>query len=168
MTSLHLKQIHFYMIEIERKFLVTSDTYKKEAFSQKRIKQGYLSSVPERTVRVRTKGDKAFITIKGASNETGMSRFEWEKEIPVDEANKLLLLCEKGVIDKTRFEVKIGNHIYEIDEFYGENKGLVVAEIELHSEDETFEKPNWLGKEVTNDNRYYNSNLSINPFTNWR
>ncbi|SEA82649.1 CYTH domain-containing protein [Flavobacterium gillisiae] len=156
------------MIEIERKFLVTSDTYKKEAFSQKRIKQGYLSSVPERTVRVRTKGDKAFITIKGASNETGMSRFEWEKEIPVDEANKLLLLCEKGVIDKTRFEVKIGNHIYEIDEFYGENKGLVVAEIELHSEDETFEKPNWLGKEVTNDNRYYNSNLSINPFTNWR
>lgn len=156
------------MIEIERKFLVTSDTYKKEAFSQKRIKQGYLSSVPERTVRVRTKGDKAFITIKGASNETGMSRFEWEKEIPVDEANKLLLLCEKGVIDKTRFEVKIGNHIYEIDEFYGENKGLVVAEIELHSEDETFEKPNWLGKEVTNDNRYYNSNLSINPYTNWR
>ena len=156
------------MIEIERKFLVTSDTYKKEAFSQKRIKQGYLSSVPERTVRVRTKGDKAFITIKGASNETGMSRFEWEKEIPVDEANKLLLLCEKGVIDKTRFEVKTGNHIYEIDEFYGENKGLVVAEIELHSEDETFEKPNWLGKEVTNDNRYYNSNLSINPFTSWR
>jgi adenylate cyclase len=156
------------MIEIERKFLVTSDTYKKEAFSQKHIKQGYLSSAPERTVRVRTKGDKAFITIKGASNETGMSRFEWEKEIPVDEANKLLLLCEKGVIEKTRFEVKIGNHIYEIDEFYGENKGLVVAEIELHSEDETFEKPNWLGKEVTNDNRYYNSNLSINPFTNWR
>lgn len=156
------------MIEIERKFLVTSDTYKKEAFSQKRIKQGYLSSVPERTVRVRTKGDKAFITIKGASNETGMSRFEWEKEIPVDEANKLLLLCEKGVIDKTRFEVKIGNHIYEIDEFYGENKGLVVAEIELHSEDETFERANWLGKEVTNDNRYYNSNLSINPYTNWR
>ena len=156
------------MIEIERKFLVTSDTYKKESFSQKRIKQGYLSSVPERTVRVRTKGDKAFITIKGASNETGMSRFEWEKEIPVDEANKLLLLCEKGVIDKTRFEVKIGNHIYEIDEFYGENKGLVVAEIELHSEDETFERPNWLGKEVTNDNRYYNSNLSINPYTNWR
>jgi adenylate cyclase len=97
-----------------------------------------------------------------------MSRFEWEKEIPVDEANKLLLLCEKGVIDKTRFEVKTGNHIYEIDEFYGENKGLVVAEIELHSEDETFEKPNWLGKEVTNDNRYYNSNLSINPFTSWR
>jgi adenylate cyclase len=156
------------MIEIERKFLITSDTYKKEAFSQKRIKQGYLSSVPERTVRVRTKGDKAFITIKGVSNETGMSRFEWEKEIPVDEANKLLLLCEKGVIDKTRFEVKTGNHIYEIDEFYGENKGLVVAEIELHSEDETFEKPNWLGKEVTNDNRYYNSNLSINPFTSWR
>ena len=96
-----------------------------------------------------------------------MSRFEWEKEIPVDEANKLLLLCEKEVIDKTRFEVKIGNHTYEVDEFYGENKGLIIAEIELHSEGETFEKPSWLGKEVTNDNRYYNSNLSINPFMNW-
>jgi adenylate cyclase len=155
------------MIEIERKFLVTSNAFKKEAFSQNRIKQGYLSSVPERTVRVRVKGDKAYITIKGVSNETGMSRFEWEKEISIAEADKLLLLCEKGVIDKTRFEVKIGTHIYEVDEFYGENKGLVIAEIELQSESEIFEKPNWLGKEVTNDNRYYNSNLSINPFTNW-
>jgi len=155
------------MIEIERKFLVTSDTYKKEAFSQNRIKQGYLSSIPERTVRIRTKGNKAYITIKGVSNETGMSRFEWEKEIPVDEAEKLLLLCQKGVIDKTRFEVKIGKHTYEVDEFYGENKGLIVAEIELKSESEPFEKPNWLGQEVTNDNRYYNSNLSINPFKNW-
>ncbi|MEZ7498245.1 CYTH domain-containing protein [Flavobacterium sp. Arc3] len=155
------------MIEIERKFLVTSDAYKKEAFSQNRIKQGYLSSVSERTVRIRTKGDKAYITIKGVSNETGMSRFEWEKEIPVDEAENLLLLCQKGVIDKTRFEVKIGKHIYEVDEFYGENKGLIVAEIELKYESEPFEKPNWLGQEVTNDNRYYNSNLSINPFTNW-
>ncbi|MEZ7505713.1 CYTH domain-containing protein [Flavobacterium sp. Arc2] len=155
------------MIEIERKFLVTSDAYKKESFSQNRIKQGYLSSVSERTVRIRTKGDKAYITIKGVSNETGMSRFEWEKEIPVDEAENLLLLCQKGVIDKTRFEVKIGKHIYEVDEFYGENKGLIVAEIELKYESEPFEKPNWLGQEVTNDNRYYNSNLSINPFTNW-
>jgi len=155
------------MIEIERKFLVTSDTYKKEAFSQNRIKQGYLSSIPERTVRIRTKGNKAYITIKGVSNETGMSRFEWEKEIPVDEAEKLLLLCQKGVIDKNRFEVKIGKHTYEVDEFYGENKGLIVAEIELKSESEPFEKPNWLGQEVTNDNRYYNSNLSINPFKNW-
>jgi adenylate cyclase len=155
------------MIEIERKFLVTSDLFKEEAFSRNRIKQGYLSSIPERTVRVRIKEERAYITIKGASNETGMSRFEWEKEIPVTEAEKLLLLCEKGVIDKTRFEVKVGNHTYEIDEFYDENKGLVIAEIELQSESENFEKPNWLGKEVTNDNRYYNSNLSNNPFVNW-
>ena len=155
------------MIEIERKFLVTSEDFKKEALSQKRIQQGYLSSVPERTVRIRIKENQASLTIKGASNETGMSRFEWEKEIPVDEAKKLLLLCEKGVIDKTRFEVKIGNHTYEVDEFYGKNQGLIMAEIELNSENETFEKPNWLGKEVTNDKRYYNSYLSKNPFTFW-
>ncbi|NGY36499.1 CYTH domain-containing protein [Flavobacterium sp. XN-5] len=152
------------MLEIERKFLITSAAYKKEAFSQNRIKQGYLSSVPERTVRVRLKGNKAYITIKGVSNAIGMSRFEWEKEIPVNEAENLLLLCEKGIIDKTRFEVKIGIHTYEVDEFYGENEGLVIAEIELQSENETFEKPSWLGKEVTNDKRYYNSYLSNNPY----
>ena len=156
------------MIEIERKFLVTSAAFKKEAFNQNRIAQGYLSSVPERTVRVRIKGDKGFLTIKGASNESGLSRFEWEKEIPVLEATTLLKLCEKGVIDKTRFEVKIGNHIFEVDEFYGENEGLIVAEIELKSETETFESPSWLGKEVTNDNRYYNSYLSKDPYKNWR
>ncbi|WP_413999608.1 CYTH domain-containing protein [Flavobacterium sp. W1B] len=156
------------MIEIERKFLVTSDQFKKEAFAQNRIKQGYLSSVPERTVRVRLKGNKAYITIKGISNEAGMSRFEWEKEIPVDEAEKLLLLCEKGIIDKTRFDVKVGNHIYEVDEFYGDNQGLLIAEVELQSETETFEKPNWLGKEVTSDKRYYNSHLSIIPYKNWK
>ncbi|PRZ26388.1 CYTH domain-containing protein [Flavobacterium granuli] len=156
------------MIEIERKFLVTSDQFKKEAFSQNRIKQGYLSAVPERTVRVRIKGNKAYITIKGSSNESGMSRFEWEKEIPVDEAEKLLLLCEKGIIDKTRFEVKVGSHTYEVDEFYGENQGLIMAEIELGSETEVFEKPHWLGTEVTNDKRYYNSYLSISPFGTWQ
>lgn len=155
------------MIEIERKFLTTSEAFKKEAFVENRITQGYLSSVPERTVRVRIKGNKALLTIKGASNESGLSRFEWEKEIPVEEATALLKLCEKGVVDKTRFEVKVGNHIFEIDEFYGENTGLIVAEVELKSENETFEKPIWLGKEVTNDNRYYNSNLSKNPFANW-
>lgn len=155
------------MIEIERKFLVTSEAFKKEAFAKNRIMQGYLSSVPERTVRVRIKGDKGFLTIKGASNESGISRFEWEKEIPVEEAAALLKLCEKGVIDKTRFEVKIGNHIFEVDEFYGENEGLIIAEVELKSETEVFEKPIWLGKEVTNDIRYYNSYLSKNPFTNW-
>jgi adenylate cyclase len=156
------------MLEIERKFLTTSNAFKNEAYTQNRITQGYLSSNPERTVRVRIKGNKGFLTIKGASNESGISRFEWEKEIPIDEAQKLLLLCEKGVIDKTRFEVKFGNHIFEIDEFYGENEGLIVAEIELDSETETFEKPIWLGKEVTNDKRYYNSYLSQNPFKNWQ
>jgi len=155
------------MIEIERKFLVTSDAFKKEAFRQNRIKQGYLSSIPERTVRVRIKGSKGFLTIKGVSNEAGLSRFEWEKEIAVDEAEKLLLLCEKGIIDKTRFEVKKSNHIVEIDEFYGDNEGLILAEIELKSELETFERPIWLGKEVTNDKRYYNSYLSNNPYKYW-
>ena len=156
------------MTEIERKFLVTSEAFKKEAFAQNRIAQGYLSAVPERTVRVRIKGNKGFLTIKGASNTSGLTRFEWEKEIPVDEAAALLKLCEKGVIDKTRFEVKTGKHVFEVDEFHGENKGLVVAEIELKSETETFESPNWLCKEVTNDSRYYNSCLSKNPYGNWR
>ena len=155
------------MIEIERKFLVKSEDFKKEAFAQNRITQGYLSSVPDRTVRVRIKGNKGFLTIKGVSNESGMSRFEWEKEIPINEAQKLLTLCEKGAIDKTRFEVKIGQHTFEVDEFYGDNQGLILAEIELSSENEKFERPKWLGKEVTNDNRYYNSNLSKKPFVTW-
>ena len=155
------------MVEIERKFLVNSNAFKTEAFTQNRISQGYLSSVPERTVRVRIKGNKGFLTIKGVSNESGLSRFEWEKEIPVDEATALLKLCEQGVIEKTRFEVKMGNHIIEIDEFYGDNEGLIMAEIELQSETETFEKPNWLGAEVTQDFRYYNSYLSQNPYKRW-
>ena len=155
------------MIEIERKFLTTSGMFKAVAFKQTRITQGYLSSVPNRTVRVRTKGNKGYLTIKGMSNESGLSRFEWEKEIPIKEAESLLLLCEKGIIDKCRYEVKFGNHIFEVDEFYGENEGLILAEIELDSETETFEKPSWLGKEVTGDNRYYNSYLSQNPFGDW-
>lgn len=155
------------MIEIERKFLVTSEAFKEEAYTQNRIAQGYLSAVPERTVRIRIKGEKGFLTIKGKSNESGLSRFEWEKEIPILEAQELLKLCEEGVIDKTRFEVKKGNHIFEIDVFYGKNEGLILAEVELKSEMETFEKPNWLGKEVTSDNRYYNSYLSKNPYKNW-
>ncbi len=155
------------MIETERKFLTTSDAFKTASFTQNRIAQGYLSSVPGRTVRVRIKGDRGFLTIKGASNESGLSRFEWEKEIPVDEAQELLLLCENGIIDKTRFEVKVGSHIFEVDEFYGENEGLIMAEVELGSETETFEKPIWLGEEVTNDKRYYNSYLSKNPYSKW-
>ena len=165
--SLTKIRVNTKMLEIERKFLVTSNAYKKAAFSQKRIIQGYLNSNPERTVRVRIKENKAYLTIKGSSNATGMSRFEWEKEIAIEEAKNLLLLCEKGVIDKSRFEVKIGSHIYEVDEFYGENEGLEMAEIELQSETELFEKPDWLGEEVTNDKRYYNSYLSKNPFKNW-
>jgi adenylate cyclase len=156
------------MIEIERKFLVTSDAFKKEAFTKNQIAQGYLNSDPERTVRVRIKGEKGFLTIKGKGNASGISRFEWEKEIPVEEAKQLLALCENGVIDKTRFEVKAGSHIIEIDEFYGNNQGLVMAEIELKEENESFEKPNWLGKEVTGDERYYNAYLSQNPFSNWK
>jgi adenylate cyclase len=116
---------------------------------------------------VRIKGDKGFITIKGISNESGTSRFEWEKEIPLKDVEELLLICETGVIDKTRFEVKIGNFIYEVDVFEGENQGLIVAEIELSSENESFEKPKWLGEEITGDKRYFNSALTKNPFTKW-
>ncbi|MBO9584586.1 MAG: CYTH domain-containing protein [Flavobacterium sp.] len=156
------------MVEIERKFLVKSNDFKKQAFAQNNIAQGYLSSAPERTVRVRIKGHKGFITIKGISQSGGMSRFEWENEIPLDEAEELLKLCEKGKIEKTRYEIKSGEHIFEVDEFYGENEGLVMAEIELNFEDETFEKPDWLGEEVTNDERYYNAYLSKNPYKDWQ
>jgi len=152
--------------EIERKFLV-KDGFKQFAFTYSRVTQGYLSSVPERIVRVRINGEKGFITIKGISNLSGMSRYEWEKEIPVDEARELLSLCEQGIIDKTRYLVQVGKFTFEVDEFYGENEGLVIAEIELSSEEELFEIPLWLGKEVTGDKRYYNSKLAKNPFSNW-
>ncbi len=152
--------------EIERKFLVKGD-YKKFAAKQTRITQGYLSSVPERTVRVRVKGEKGFITIKGIGNAGGASRYEWEKEIPVAEVNELLKICEPGVIDKTRYNVPMGNFTFEVDEFYGENQGLIVAEVELKSESDVFEKPEWLGQEVTGDVKYYNSMLMKNPYTKW-
>ena len=155
------------MIEIERKFLVTSDAYKALAFAKNQIAQGYLNSNPERTVRVRIKGEKGFLTIKGKGNQSGMSRFEWEKEIPVAEAKALLDLCESGVISKMRFEVKVGQHVFEVDEFYGENSGLIIAEVELGSETESFEKPSWIGEEVTNDERFYNAFLSQNPYSKW-
>lgn len=152
--------------EIERKFLVKGD-FKKFSDKSTRIVQGYLSSVPERTVRVRIKGDKGFLTIKGIGNISGASRYEWEREIPTNEAEELLKICEPGVIDKTRYLVKVGNHTFEVDEFYGENNGLVLAEIELTDESEKFEKPEWLGDEVTGDTKYYNSMLMKNPFTKW-
>lgn len=153
--------------EIEKKFLVNGDAFKSEASKSTRITQGYLSSVPERTVRVRIKGSSGYITIKGIGNASGASRYEWEKEIPVSEVEELLKICEPGVIDKTRYEVKCGNLKFEIDEFYGDNQGLVVAEIELPTEDTHFEKPTWLGVEVTGDARYYNSMLMKNPYTKW-
>lgn len=152
--------------EIERKFLVTGE-FKNQAVKETRIVQGYLSSVPERTVRVRIKGDKGFITIKGIGNASGASRYEWEKEIPSSEVEELLKICEPGVIDKTRFLVKSGHHTFEVDEFYGENQGLVLAEIELSNESESFEKPSWLGQEVTGDTKYYNSMLMKNPYSKW-
>ena len=153
--------------EIERKFLVKGD-FKSEVFKSTRITQGYLSSVPERTVRVRVKGDKGFITIKGIGNETGASRYEWEKEIPVEDVQELLKICEPGVIDKIRYLVKNGEYTFEVDEFYGDNDGLTVAEIELPSKDAAFNKPAWLGEEVTGDVRYYNSMLMKNPYKNWK
>ena len=153
--------------EIERKFLVKGD-FKQEVFKSTRITQGYLSSVPERTVRVRVKGEKGFITIKGIGNESGASRYEWEKEIPVDEVRELLRICEPGVIDKTRYLVKNGPYTFEVDEVYGDNEGLTVAEIELPDEQAQFERPEWLGEEVTGDVRFYNSMLMKNPYKNWK
>ncbi|KGO90331.1 CYTH domain-containing protein [Flavobacterium suncheonense] len=154
------------MQEIERKFLVTSEEFKTLAFTQNRVVQGYLNSHPERTVRVRIKGNKGFLTVKGKGNEAGTTRLEWEKEIPLTDVELLLPLCEKGVIDKIRYEVNVGKHVYEVDVFLGDNEGLIIAEIELSSETEPFEKPEWLGEEVTGDVRYYNAYLSQHPFQN--
>lgn len=153
--------------EIERKFLVKSNDFKAESFENTMIIQGFLSTAPERTVRVRIKDDKGFITVKGISNESGTSRYEWEKEISTEDAKDLLKISEPGVIEKTRFHVKSGNHIFEVDEFYGTNEGLVVAEIELDSEDQSFLKPAWLGEEVTGQIKYFNSMLMKTPFKSW-
>ena len=156
------------MNEIERKFLVTSTEFLSESIRSNRIVQGYLNSNPERTVRIRIKGTEGFITIKGKGNESGTTRFEWEKEIEVTEAEQLLLLCEDGVIDKIRYEIPFGKHLYEVDIFEGDNTGLIIAEIELNEENESFEKPNWLGDEVTGDERYYNAFLSNSSYKNWK
>ena len=154
--------------EIERKFRVKGDGFKREAYEAIRIMQGFLSSVPERTVRIRVKGDKGFITIKGLSSESGVSRYEWEKEIPLEEAQELLLLCEPGMITKTRYLVKAGEYTFEVDEFHGDNEGLIIAEIELPDENAPYERPAWLGKEVTGDVRYYNVMLAKHPFKTWK
>ena len=150
--------------EIERKFLVTSEAFKEKAFAEEKVVQAFLSRHPERTVRVRIKNDKGFLTIKGKSADGGLSRFEWEKEIPVGEAEALLELCEPGRIEKTRFLVKFENHTFEVDEFYGDNLGLILAEVELKSPEESFPRPDWLGEEVTGRKEYYNSYLSQFPY----
>ena len=155
-------------VEIERKFRVKSDDFKAQASKETRIIQGYLCSVPERTVRVRVKGDKGFITVKGIGSASGASRYEWEKEISVKEAQELLAICEPGVIDKTRYLVPFAGKTFEVDEFYEANEGLTVAEIELDSEDEAVEFPVWLGEEVTGEARYYNSMLMKQPYTTWK
>ena len=139
--------------EIERKFLVIGE-FKSSAFAQSHIVQGYISSARGRTVRVRIRDDKGYLTIKGASNASGTSRYEWEKELALSEAEELMRLCEPGIIDKTRYLVRSGKHVFEVDEFYGENEGLIVAEVELESEDEAFVKPDFIGEEVTGDIRY--------------
>ena len=153
--------------EIERKFLVKDDSYKALAYHSSRIAQGYICSMRGRTVRVRIRDDKGYLTIKGPSDASGLGRYEWEKEIPLHEAQELMKLCEPGMIDKTRYLVRSGNHIFEVDEFYGENEGLTLAEVELSSVDEAFEKPDFIDKEVTGDVKYYNSFLMKHPFSKW-
>lgn len=155
-------------LEIERKFLVRNDDYKRQAYASSRIQQGYICSSHGRTVRVRIRDQRGYLTIKGPSNADGISRYEFEKEITLDEAEHLMTLCEPGRIDKTRYLVKSGNHTFEVDEFYGDNEGLVMAEVELGSEDETYVKPDFIDKEVTGDCRYYNAHLLKNPYSLWK
>ncbi len=146
--------------EIERKFLVKGD-YKKSSHTSYSIKQGYISRVPERTVRIRIRNKQGFITIKGKSNKSGLSRYEFEKEITIEEAESLLAICEEGVIEKTRYLIEFEGNTFEVDEFHGKKEGLVLAEIELENECQEFKKPLWLSTEVTGNKKYYNSYISI-------
>lgn len=157
-------------LEIERKFLVhkRDGEYRRMACSSSRIKQGYICSEKGRTVRVRIRDGKGYLTIKGPSSYGGLTRYEFEKEITPDEAEHLMQLCEPGIIDKTRYLVPCGNHTFEVDEFYGENDGLVMAEVELASEDEPYDKPDFIADEVTGDRRFYNSCLRQMPFSVWK
>lgn len=154
-------------IETERKFLVKDDTYKRYATESHRMTQGYICRESGRTVRVRISDGRGWLTIKGASSGNGLSRYEWEKEIPADEAERLLDLCMEGTINKTRYIVPFEGHSFEVDEFYGDNEGLTVAEVELENETEPFSRPEWLGKEVTGERRYYNSMLTEHPYNKW-
>ena len=152
-------------VEIERKFLVTGEAWRVLA-EPVLLRQGYLSLDPERTVRVRIDGERAFLTIKGKSR--GATRGEWEYPIPVLDAAELLdTLCQQPLVEKIRHRIALGPHTWEVDEFLGANAGLVVAEIELASEEEAFDKPDWIGQEVTGDKRYYNSSLIRFPFSQW-
>ena len=154
-------------LEIERKYLVLDDSYKREAFSSYHIQQGYICSGRGRTVRIRIKDERAYLTIKGPSVNGGLSRSEFEYAIPLADAQELMKLCEPGIIDKTRWLVKSGDFIFEVDEFHGDNAGLVVAEVELQSETDQPVLPPFIGIEVTGDRRYYNSQLRSNPYSNW-
>ena len=154
-------------LEIERKFLVTGD-FSRQVTSAQRIVQGYICPQPGRTVRVRIRGEEGFLTIKGASDEKGLSRYEFEQKIPLADAEELLKLCEPGAIDKVRNLVPAGKHTWEVDVFHGDNEGLVLAEIELESEDEPFGRPEWIGQEVSGDRRYYNSMLTKHPYRVWK
>lgn len=154
-------------IEIERKFLVKGE-FKHLAYDCTHIEQGYFATEPGKTVRVRIRGDKGYLTIKGPSGEDGLGRYEFETEIPLDDAHELMKLCMPGKVDKNRYLVKSGSHTVEVDEFFGDNEGLVLAEIELGSEDEAYEKPDFLGEEVTGDKRYYNKYMLNHPYREWK
>lgn len=155
--------------EIERKFLVTGP-FKDKAVSSSHIQQGYISSGNGRTVRVRIRDEKGYLTIKGPSDIGGLARYEFEKEIPLSDARDLMHICEPGIVDKTRYLVPAadGRHTWEVDEFHGDNDGLVMAEIELASVDDTYEKADFIGREVTGDRRFYNSHMRKNPFKLWK
>ncbi len=155
-------------LEIERKFLVLDDSYKNLATSSSHIKQGYIYSGKGKTIRVRIRDERGYLTIKGPSDKAGLCRYEWEKEVDLHDAEELMRLCEPGIIDKTRYIIPSGKHTFEVDEFFGENQGLVMAEVELISEEEPFEKPPFIGEEVTGDRRYYNSHLRENPYSRWK
>ena len=155
-------------MEIERKFLVVSDAYRQTAHDKRRIVQGFLSTDPYRTVRIRIYDNKGYITIKGISNSSGTSRMEWEFEIDPVKARELMDLSVEPLIEKMRYLVQVEAHLFEIDEFEGANEGLIIAELELNSENEDFPKPAWLGKEVTGDIKYYNAQLSLKPFNQWQ
>ena len=153
------------MTETERKFRVLDEGFRKEAQTVKRIVQGYISRDPERTVRIRILNEEAFLTIKGASDAAGLSRYEFEHAISLNEAEELMKLCLPGIIDKERYFVQNEQHTWEVDVFHAAHEGLVIAEIELSDSSEYFEKPTWVGEEVTGDPRYYNAYLSSSSNT---